>query len=42
MDFEDLLEEIGDDWQSKARKLQTRRWRALKRSAKGGYNDHTT
>lgn len=30
--------EIGSDWQSKAKKLQIRRWRILKRSVKGGYH----
>lgn len=34
--FEELYDQISDDWQYKARRLQIRRWRALKQSLKGG------
>lgn len=34
-DFDNLYDEISHDWQGKARKLQARRWRALKHSVKG-------
>ncbi len=33
MDFEYLYEEISRDWPEKARRLQARRCRAMKRSA---------
>jgi hypothetical protein len=32
MDFEYLYEEISRDWPEKARRLQARRWRAMRRS----------
>lgn len=31
MDFEYLYEEISRDWPEKARRLQARRWRAMRR-----------
>lgn len=33
--FDELYDEISDDWSYKARQLQTRRWRKLKREIKG-------
>lgn len=33
--FEYLYDEISHDWQSKARRLQARRWRLLKHDIKG-------
>ena len=35
LSFEDLYGDISRDWQEKAKLLQIRRWRALKRSIKG-------
>lgn len=35
MDFDYLYEQISNDWPEKARRLQIRRWRAIKRSTKG-------
>ena len=32
--FEDLYQEISQDWQEKAQRLQARRWRMLKQSPK--------
>lgn len=32
--FDDLYEEISNNWQGKALRLQARRWRALKHTAK--------
>ena len=34
--FEDFYDDIRRDWPSKAKALQARRWRALKREVKGG------
>lgn len=33
--LDSLSENINDEWEEKARRLQARRWRALKRSVKG-------
>lgn len=30
LNFDDLLDEISDHWQDKARSLQARRWRKIK------------
>lgn len=35
LSFDELHEEFSQDWPDKARKLQIRRWRALKRDMKG-------
>ena len=35
LSFEDLYDEISEDWEHKALALQERRWRALKRELKG-------
>lgn len=35
--FDELYEEISNDWQDKARKLQIRRKRAMKRAVREGY-----
>jgi len=35
--FDDLYDEISNDWQSRAQKLQIRRWRQLKRQLKSSY-----
>lgn len=35
--FEDLYDEISRDWPRKAEALRARRWRAIKREAKGGH-----
>ena len=32
--FEDLYDELSQDWEDKARALQARRWRALKHDIK--------
>ena len=32
--FEDLYQEISQDWQEKAKRLQARRWRMLKHDSK--------
>ncbi len=34
LSFEDLYEELSHDWESKANKLQARRWRALRHQTK--------
>ncbi|HEX7633172.1 MAG TPA: hypothetical protein VF401_02490 [Candidatus Saccharimonadales bacterium] len=36
LSFDDMYYELSHDWQRKARALQTRRWRALKREMRGG------
>jgi len=35
----DFYQEINDHWQRKARRLQSRRWRQLKRWDKAGQNE---
>ncbi len=30
LSFEDLYEELSDNWQEKSRRLQARRWRKIK------------
>lgn len=35
-DFDELYEEISNNWQERARKLRIRRWRALKHEISGG------
>lgn len=38
--YDELYEEISDHWLEKARRLQTRRWRALKHELRGKRNGH--
>lgn len=33
--WDDMYEEMAGDWHEKARRLQARRWRALKREMRG-------
>lgn len=35
--FDDIYDEISQDWQYRAKQLQIRRWRMLKRAMKGGH-----